>query len=226
MDTTASNSTVLIICADGDTGYRLSQLLRRADRRVVAVVRERADPILLERMGCEIVVADPTDREEVGQIFASREASNLVVVCMLGGTPQLNTQGNINVIDAAAESGVRRFTMLTSIGCGDSADTVDPFVKAFIGKALRAKNWAEKQLQATQMDWTIIRPGGTVRRPSKGKPILVESPKVTGHINVMDLGDAVLEVLDSPKAVRRVLTAVDSGRAYDISGEPLIRAEL
>jgi uncharacterized protein YbjT (DUF2867 family) len=226
MGSATNTSAVLIICADGDTGYRLSQLLRRADRHVIAVVRERADPILLERMGCEVIVADPTDRDEVNQLFASREASGLVVVCMLGGTPQLNTQGNINVIDAAAESGVRRFTMLTSIGCGDSADSVDPFVKAFIGKALRAKNWAEKQLQATPMDWTIIRPGGTVRRPSKGQPILVESPKVTGHINVMDLGDAILEALDSPKAVHRVLTAVDSGRAFDISGEPLVRAEL
>lgn len=226
MGSAMNTSAVLIICADGDTGYRLSQLLRRADRHVVAVVRERADPILLERMGCEVVVADPTDRQEVNDLFTSREASDLVVVCMLGGTPQLNTQGNINVIDAAAESGVSRFLMLTSIGCGDSADSVDPFVKAFIGKALRAKNWAEKQLQATQMDWTIIRPGGTVRRPSKGQPILVDSPKVTGHINVMDLGDAVLEALDSAKAVHRVLTAVDSGRAFDISGEPLIRAEL
>ncbi len=177
-------------------------------------------------MGCEVVVADPTDREGVNALFASRVTSDLVVVCMLGGTPQLNTQGNINVIDAASGSGVSRFVMLTSIGCGDSAETVDPFVKAFIGKALRAKNWAEKQLQATDMDWTIIRPGGTVRRPSKGKPILVDSPKVTGHINVMDLGDAVLEALESPKAVRRVLTAVDSGRAYDISGEPLVRAKL
>jgi hypothetical protein len=42
----------------------------------------------------------------------------------------------------------------------------------------------------------------------------------------MDLGDAILEALDSPKAVHRVLTAVDSGRAFDISGEPLVRAEL
>ena len=219
-------STVLIFCADGDTGYRLSQLLRKANREVVAVVRKRADPTPLAAMGCEVVVADPTDREQVQAVLDGRNGACIAVVCMLGGTPQLNSQGNINVIDAAAEIGVERFVMLTSIGCGDSSATVDPFVKAFIGKALKAKNWAETHLQSTELAWTIIRPGGMMRRPGKGSPILVDSPNVTGYINTWDLGDLVLQALDSPRAVQRILTAVDSGKAFDIKGKPLQPAAL
>lgn len=217
---------VLIFCADTDTGYRLSQLLRREDRRVIAVVRERADPILLVKLKCEIVVGDPTSRKAVDRIVSEYAHEQPAVVCMLGGTPALNSQGNINVIDAAQESGLRRFVMLTSIGCGDSSPAVDPFVKAFISKAIRAKNWAEKQLFATDLDWTVIRPGGMMRRASRGQPVLVDNPNVSGHINVFDLGDLVHQVLASDQTVRKVFTAVDDARAYDVEGKPVKPAQL
>ena len=218
--------SVLIFCADTDTGYRLSQLLRREDRKVIAIVRERADPILLQKLKCEIVVGDPTSRDDVHRIVAEWAAEYPVVVCMLGGTPQLNSQGNINVIDAAVASGLRRFIMLTSVGCGDSASAVDPFVKAFVGKALQAKNWAERTLRATNLEWTIVRPGGLVRRATRGRPVLTESKTVSGHINVFDLGDVVHQALSSPQTVRRVYTAVDDARAWDLQGKPLKPAEL
>lgn len=221
-----SSPPVLIFCADTDTGYRLAQLSRRENRNVIAVVRERADPILLVKLKCDIVVGDPGDRDDVHRICAEHAADRPAVACMLGGTPHLNSQGNINVVDAAVEHGLHRFIMLTSVGCGDSASAVDPFVKAFVGKALQAKNWAERHLRATSLDWTIIRPGGLVRRASSGKPVLVESSTVSGHINVYDLGDLVHLALRSDHTIGRVYTAVDEGRAYDVNGEPVIPAEL
>ena len=151
------------------------------------------------------------------------------IVCMLGGTPQLNSQGNLNAISAAVNApAVRRFILLTSIGCGDSVAAVDPFVKAFIGKSLRAKNWAETQLRGADLDWTIIRPGGMVRRATRGRPILVDSSSVSGYINVFDLGDLVYQVLNSPLAatLKRTLAAVDDAKAFDIKGAPLVPADL
>ncbi|UCG71826.1 MAG: NAD(P)H-binding protein [Chromatiales bacterium] len=221
-----SRSPVLIFCADTDTGYRLAQLSRREDRRVIAVVRERADPILLVKLKCDIVVGDPTDRDDVHRICREYASERPAVVCLLGGTPQLNSQGNINVIDAAVEHKLHRFILLTSVGCGDSASAVDPFVKAFVGKALQAKNWAERHLRATALDWTIIRPGGLVRRASRGTPMLVESSTVSGHINVYDLGDLVHQALRSDHTVRRIYAAVDDARAYDVQGKPVKPAEL
>lgn len=219
--------TVVIFGAESDTGYRLAQLLLRNGRPVVGVIRrDHMDREHLESLGATVVTADPTRREEVDQVFAGRAASLLEVVCFIGGTPQLNSQGNINVIDAAQDAGVRRFVLTTSIGCGDSAVVLDPFVKAFAGKAIRAKDWAEKRLMGTDLDWTIIRSGGMTIRPGKGGPILVESPHVVGYINRSDLGDLIFQVLHSEKTVRRVYSAVDRGKAMDIKGEPLVAVEL
>ena len=218
--------TVVIFGADSDTGYRLAQLLLRAGRPVLGVIRRDRDQQMLERLGAEVVLADPTKREEVDAVFRDSEPNLLEVVCFIGGTPQLNSQGNINVIDAAQEAGVRRFILTTSIGCGDSAVVLDPFVKAFAGKSIRAKDWAEKRLMRTELDWTIVRSGGMTIRPGKGGPILVESPHVVGYINRTDLGDLVFQVLHSDKTVRRVYSAVDRAKAMDIKGQPLVAVEL
>jgi nucleoside-diphosphate-sugar epimerase len=217
---------VLIFCGDTDTGYRLAQLSRRENRRVIAVVRERADPILLTKIKCEVVIGDPGDRDDVHRICLEYADARPTVVCLLGGSPHLNSQGNINVIDAAVEHNLHRFILLTSVGCGDSAGAVDPFVKAFVGKSLRAKNWAERHLRATALDWTIIRPGGLVRRACRGTPVLVESSTVSGHINVYDLGDLVHQALCSEHTVRRIYAAVDDARAYDVQGKRIQPAEL
>jgi nucleoside-diphosphate-sugar epimerase len=225
--TPENNPTTLVVFgAESDTGYRLVQLARRDGRAVLGVIQRERDRGMLERLGAEVLLADPTRREEADAVFTGRDASHLEVVCFIGGTPQLNSQGNINVIDAAQAAGVSRFVLTTSIGCGDSAVVLDPFVKAFAGKSIRAKDWAEKQLRATPMAWTIVRSGGMTMRPGKGGPILVESPFVVGYINRTDLGDMVYQALTSQKAVGRVFAAVDRGKAMDIHGDPLVPAEL
>jgi nucleoside-diphosphate-sugar epimerase len=218
--------TVAIFGADSDTGYRLAQLLVRSGRPVLGVIRREQERATLERLGADVAVADPTRWASVDAVFADREPSLLEVVCFIGGTPQLNSQGNINVIAAAEAAGVRRFVLTTSIGCGDSAVVLDPFVKAFAGKSIRAKDWAEKRLMASELDWTIIRSGGMTIRPGKGGPILVESPHVVGYINRTDLGDLAFQVLHSSKTVRRVYSAVDRAKAMDIKGHPLMPVEL
>lgn len=219
-------STVVIFGADTDPGYRLAQRLSAAGRGIVAAVRYLRDPLYLKRTGAEIVYCDPTQRDAVDALFRGRNGKDLAVVCILGGTPQLNTQGNINVIDAAAAAGVRRIVITTSIGCGDSAEILDPFVKAVAGRAIRAKEWAENHLRASGLDWTIVRAGGTIRRAGSGEAILTDSTSVTGYINLGDLGDMLFVALESDKTVGKALAAVDPARAYNVNGKPLIPAEV
>jgi nucleoside-diphosphate-sugar epimerase len=47
------------------------------------------------------------------------------VISTIGGTtkdPSADSIGNINVIEAAAAKGVKKFILVTSIGCGDTKD--------------------------------------------------------------------------------------------------------
>jgi nucleoside-diphosphate-sugar epimerase len=218
--------SILVMCADTDTGYRVVQLGCRAGLNVVAVVRPSTDPGMYERLGAEVVKANPTRRQDVAAVFANLNRDGLAVASIVGGSPLMNSKGNLNVINVAHEAGVERFLLVTSIGCGDSSGAVDEFVKAFVGKALTAKSWAERALLDTSMDWTIIRAGGMLRRNFKGGAILLDSTTVSGHINPSDLGDAVFQALISDKTVGRVLAAVDAEQAVDLNGDPLVAVEL
>jgi len=218
--------TVLVICADSDTGYRIVQLACRAELNVIACIRPTTDPGMYQRLGAEVMRADPTRRTDVAALFANLNINELAVASVIGGSPLMNSAGNMNVINIASDVGVQRFLLVTSIGCGDSAGAVDDFVKAFVGKALTAKTWAERALQGTFMDWTIIRAGGLLRRNFKGGAMLLDSNTVSGHINPTDLGDAVYKALISDKTIGRVLAAVDAEQAVDSNGDPLIAVEL
>lgn len=221
-----SFSTVVIFGGDTDPGYRLTRKAIAAGLKVVSVLIGPRDLDYITRAGAESVRCNPVDRDAVAKVFEGRDGSDLAVVCILGGTPQLNTQGNINVIDAAVAAGVRRFVLTTSIGCGESSAALDPLVKAIIGRAIRAKEWAENHLRATDLDWTIVRSGGPARKAGTGSGILTESTQVTGYISLTDLGEMLFLALVSNRTVHRALAAVDSSRAYNLDGAPLVPVEL
>lgn len=221
-----SYESILIFGGDTDPGLRLTQRASAAGYAVFSVLRGPGGPDTINRAGAESMPCDMTDRAAVARAFTGRGGSASAVVSILGGSPQMNTQGNINVIDAAVAAGVRRFVLTSSIGCGDSAAAVDPFVKAIAGRALRAKEWAENRLRGTDLDWTIVRAGGTTRRPSTGTAILTASTTVSGYISLTDLGEMLFLALQSPKAIHQTLAAVDTARAVNIDGSPLLPAEL
>ncbi len=221
-----SYRTVVIFGGDTDTGYRLTRGAIASGFGALSVIIGPRPYDYIQRAGAETVRCDPTDRAAVDRVFAGRDGEDLAVVCILGGTPQLNTQGNINVIDAAVAAGASRFVLTTSIGCGESAVALDPLVKAVAGRAIRAKEWAENHLRSTNLEWTIVRAGGTTRRPGTGTAMLTDSVCVTGYITLTDLGDMLLMALTSPRTVRRALAAIDRARAFNLDGAPLRPAEV
>lgn len=218
--------SILIFGGDTDPGVRLTQRAVAAGYGVFSVLRGPSVSDYIGQAGAESMPCDMTDRAAVARAFAGRGGAASAVVSILGGSPQMNTQGNINVIDAAVAASVRRFVLTSSIGCGDSAAAVDPFVKAIAGRALRAKEWAENRLRGTDLDWTIVRAGGTTRRPGTGTAILTASTTVSGYISLTDLGEMLFLALQSPKAIHQALAAVDTARAVNIDGSPLLPAEL
>jgi nucleoside-diphosphate-sugar epimerase len=221
-----SFGTVMVFGGDTDPGYRLTQKAIAGGLKVFSVLRGPRELDYIKRAGAESMLCDMTDRDAVDRVFAGRGGPDHAVVCILGGSPQMNTQGNINVIDAAVAAGIRRFVMTSSIGCGDSAAAMDPFVKAIAGRAIRAKEWAENHLRGTDLEWTIVRSGGTTRRPGTGTAILTDSTVVTGYIALGDLGEMLFLALTSPRTVHRAYAAVDSARAFNINGTPVVPAEL
>ena len=78
------------------------------------------------------------------------------MVSTIGGTtksPEADSQGNINIINAAAKKGVKKFILVTSIGCGDTKDAPGEQVYKVLEPVLVEKNKAEEALKVRE--WVI-----------------------------------------------------------------------
>jgi hypothetical protein len=72
------------------------------------------------------------------------------VISTIGGStkdPTADSTGNINVIEAAAAKGVKKFILVTSIGCGDSKDAPGEQVYKVLEPVLVQKDKAEERLK-------------------------------------------------------------------------------
>ena len=76
------------------------------------------------------------------------------VVSTIGGTPanpQADSEGNINLMEAAAKKGVQRFVLVTSIGTGNSKDAPPTQVYDVLKPVLMEKEKAEQRLKVGGM---------------------------------------------------------------------------
>ena len=157
-----------------------------------------------------------------GDAFVIKDVENAMDGCdaaitTLGGSTtdtgsRIDYEGNNHVIESAGILGVTRVVLVTSIGCGSSKAAAPPTVFDALKEVLLAKEKAENILikYYTNMNWTIIRPGGLKSEPGTGRAILTQdAASAIGSIHREDVAALVIQALDSPKTERQVLSAID-----------------
>jgi len=179
---------------------------------VVALVRsDDAVSELSAIDGVTTVQGDAFDYKTVEGAIDGCDAA----ITTLGGTPadekRVDYEGNNNVIEACGILGCVRVVLVTSIGCGTSKVATPPSTYEILEPVLKAKNRAENVLikYYTNMNWTIIRPGGLKTEPMTGNAILTEDVNGIGTIHREDVADLVVKALSSPNTERKIFSAID-----------------
>ncbi|MEO7386170.1 MAG: SDR family oxidoreductase [Gammaproteobacteria bacterium] len=201
---------VLLVGASRGTGLELARLLAGRRDPVTAFVRPATDMAGLLKLRVRLFKGDVLDPRSVQGAFTS--GSFRAVINTVGGKrgePRPDYHGTRNLVDAALEAGVRRFILVTAIGCGDSRGAVGPKVLEFLGAVLEEKTLGENYLMASGLDSTILRPGGMADDPASGTAIRTEDRQAMGVINRADLARLVVDCLDDPLTVGRVYHAID-----------------
>lgn len=214
--TSLSMSYKQVFVAGGSKGVGrivIDKLLEK-ESKVVALVRSEEVATELNAIdGVTAIVGDAFDQKTVENAMDGCDAA----ITTLGGSTndagdkRVDYDGNNNVIESAGILGVQRMILVTSIGCGDSKEAAPPSVYEVLKDVLAAKEKAENILikYYTNSNWTIIRPGGLVSEPATNKAILTENNSVIGNIYREDVASLVVQALDSAKAERKVLSALD-----------------
>ncbi|THG28608.1 SDR family oxidoreductase [Naasia lichenicola] len=203
-------SRITIIGAHGAVAQRiLSRLYDRGDE-AVGVIRnpEHGEDIL--RLGGETAVLD-IESATIDQLASVLTGSDAVVFAAGGGPNSgaarkrtVDYAGSVLTADAATAAGVRRMVQISAIGVDEPlAEDADPGWAAYVD----AKRDADAYLKGTDLDWTILRPGGLTSDDGTGSVQLgIEVERAS--IPRDDVAELVLAVLDDPTSIGRVWEVV------------------
>ena len=203
---------VLIFGATGKLGIEIVQDLMQRGDKVTAFVRESSNRSQLEPLGVDFVVGDVMDYDTVLAALNAGEYDAVVATIAGMSVENLDSQGNINVADAAVAAGVDRLIMISSVGAGDSIDAAPLISKPALSKVLPQKTAAEDHVRNSGLDFTILRPGGLPPGiVATGRGVVSEDNMTMGFIKRPDLARLVVGVLDDDRTVGKTLAVIDPG---------------
>jgi uncharacterized protein YbjT (DUF2867 family) len=126
------------------------RLLRERDLPVRAFVRLSARYGELENRGAEIFIGDLRQERDIQK--ACKGVQYIISTHGSGGNAQaLDYRANIELIDQAKENGVQHFVFISVLGADRGYEDAPVF---------KAKRAVEKYLEASGLNYTILRPSG------------------------------------------------------------------
>jgi nucleoside-diphosphate-sugar epimerase len=205
---------VVIAGGHGKIGLQLGKLLAEGGDRVRGLIRKSEQADDLVEGGVEPVLCDLEGDADVAAAIHGADA----IVFAAGAGPGSGAErkwtvdhgGAVKLIDAAREEGVRRYAMVSAMGAADPpAEGGGVF-----GEYLRAKAEADRALEASGLEYTIVRPGGLTDEPPSGR-VTIGTGLDRGQVPRADVVAVLAAVLPAANAV---------GKAFElVSGETPVK---
>jgi len=140
----------LVTGATGYLGRRVVRLLRERNLPVRSFVRLTSKYAELENRGSEIFIGNLEEERDIQK--ACRGVKYVISTHGSGGnTQELDYRANVDLIDQAKAAGVEHFVFISVLGADRGYEDAQVF---------KAKREVEKYLQASGLNYTILRPSG------------------------------------------------------------------
>lgn len=208
---------VAIVGGHGKIGLLLGQLLAERGDAVRGLIRKPEQSGELREAGMESVLCDLERDDDVAGAVHGADA----VVFAAGAGPgsgaerkwTLDYGGAVKLIEAAKAEGISRYVMVSAM---DAADPPAEGGEVF-GEYIRAKAKADRALEASGLDFTIVRPGGLTDEPPTGR-VTIGSGLDRGEVPRADVTAVLAAALPASNAI---------GKTFElISGETPIAAAM
>ncbi|MET0589892.1 MAG: NAD(P)H-binding protein [Naasia sp.] len=201
---------IAVIGAHGQVGqHLLNQIHARGDEGL-GIIRNADHGEDLTRLGAETALVDIESASAEELADAIRGSDAVVFSAGAGGGSSAERKrtvdfgGSVLLAEAAALAGVRRFVQVSAIGVDEPLDDDTEEVWAAY---VEAKRDADASLRATDLDWTIIRPGGLTSDEGTGRIQLGEKVE-RGSIPREDVAAVVLAAIDDERSIGRTWEVV------------------
>jgi len=202
---------IVIAGGHGKIALLLEGLLAERGDQALALVRNPAHLADVQNAGAEAVVCD-LETASAGNVAALLSGADGVVFAAGAGPgsgiarkDSVDRAASALMAGAAEQAGVRRFVQVSSMGAGQPPRAgSDETWAAYIA----AKTAAEVDLQARDLDWTIVRPGGLTDAPATGRVRLAAPPVPRGTVPRADVAAVIAALLSEPRARQQTLELV------------------
>ncbi|MBM7554380.1 SDR family oxidoreductase [Thalassobacillus pellis] len=197
---------VLVIGANGKVGKILVKKLKDSAHEPVAMVRDTDQIPQFEDIGVKTVLGDL--EKDFDKAFYGIDAA----IFAAGSGPHtgpdktvlIDQEGAIKSVELGERFGLQRFIMLSSMGADDPA--AGP--KA-MQHYLYAKHRADERLENSDLNYTIVRPGGLTNQPGTGKVNLKGKLDEFGSVSREDVAETLAYLLSVPRADKRTFELVN-----------------
>lgn len=202
---------ILVIGASRGIGREVVKAALAAGHTVRAMARSAASlAIMHERL--EIFPGDALSPDDVARALVGVDA----VVQALGvkggdlfGPIDLFSRATAVLLPLMARQGVRRLAAVTGFGAGDCAQAISPLqrlpFRMVFGRAYDDKSRQEALITASDLDWTIWRPGVLTNGRASGKARALVRPEQwrNGIVARADVAALIIGHLNDPAMIHQ-----------------------
>jgi uncharacterized protein YbjT (DUF2867 family) len=194
-------TTIVIAGGHGQIALRLARLLSARGDGVRSLIRNPGHEAGVRATGAETVLADLEKLDDVAEFVDGADAVVFAAGAGPGSGPErkrtVDLGAAVKLLDGARRTGVRRYLMISAMGAADPAAGPEP-----MRPYLEAKGQADAALAASELDWTIVRPGGLTDEPGTGMVDVAPSLGRSGSVTRDDVAAVLVACLDEPRTVR------------------------
>ena len=197
----------------------LHPILKNKGHQVRGVIRKEEQAGDLRQVGAEPVVCDIEKEDDISDAVGEADA----VVFAAGAGPgsgaerkwTVDRDGAIKLIEAAKANDISRYVMISAMG------VENPRGNEVFRAYLKAKAEADRALQQSGLEYTIVKPGRLTDEPGTGKVALAEDlPK--GEIPREDVAAVLAEILESSETSGLTLDLISGDSPIEEAVEGVI----
>lgn len=199
---------VLVAGANGHTGRLLIEYLKQDGHEAYAMIRKAEQKPDMEKLGGIPVVADLE-----GDVGHAVKGMDVVIFAAGSGsktgpdkTTAVDRDGAINLMKATEKFGIKKFIILSSFGAGRDLGEPEKGEEA-MHHYLKMKKEADEYLMGTELDYTIVRPGGLTHDASTSK-IEVGETVDRGSVPRADVAKTMIAAIQEPNAYHKAFEMI------------------
>lgn len=208
MKTENQNKKLLVFGASGSIGQHLVNQALELGYQVSAFVRDPSK-MNIQHDKLRTLKGDAMDYESVEKSISGHDA--VLIAIGAGRQGKVRAESTKNIIRAMKKAGNRRLICQSTLGVGDSWNTLTFFwkyvmFKGIIRKAFHDHEMQEDWVKQSDLDWTIVRPSAFKDGEKTGKYMHGFSrlhKKAKLSISRADVADFMLKQLDEETYLRK-----------------------